>query len=98
MKPIIESIEFWQYHVENFKTSGISRKQYSNENDINYDRLGYWVKQLSSGSASFVPVKLKMPVPDASSALRVLCTLELRGHCLKIHDLSALTHILESLK
>jgi hypothetical protein len=89
----IEGKDFWQQQLENLKTSGLTRSQYCRENNINYDRFGYWLKRLSSASSEFVPVKLHAPEP--ASPHSALCTLELRGHILKIHDFSALSFVIE---
>jgi hypothetical protein len=91
----IEGRDFWQHQLESLNTSGLTRSQYCRENNINYDRFGYWLKRLSPVSSEFVPVKLHAPeLPSPHSAL---CTLELRGHILNIHDLSALSFVLERL-
>lgn len=96
MSNTIESKEFWEQQLKRFKESGLTRSQYCRDNNINYDRFGYWLKRLSPAELStFVPVKLRTPEPTSSHL--VLCTLELRGHILKIHDRSALSFILERL-
>ena len=95
MTSIIESKEFWEDQFDKLKASGLTRSQYCRVNNINYHRFGYWLKRLTPESSEFVPVKLKMPevvIPPAT-----LCTIELRGHVLKIHDLLALSFVLERL-
>ncbi len=87
MKAAIESQEFWQQHIDKLKLSSLSRAQYCRDNELNYDRFGYWLK------SAFIPVKVKateMTMTDVT-----LCTLEFRGCLLKIHDLSALSFVLE---
>jgi hypothetical protein len=95
MSTIIENEEFWKQEVEKLKTSGLSRSQYCRNHAINYDRLGYWLKRLSPASSKFVPVKLQAPQSGTTHA--TLCTIEFRGHILKIHDLSALSLVIERL-
>lgn len=90
-----ESEEFWKQQLEKLKTSGLSRAQYCRENGVNYDRFGYWITRLRTMSSAFIPVK--MQASDSASHYAVLCTLELRGHALKIHDISALSFVLERL-
>ena len=95
MSELIEDKEFWQNHLEKLKISGLSRFQYCRENDINYDRFGYWLKKLSPPISKFISVKLQ--ASDVKAEHATLCTIELRGHVLKIHDLSALSLMLERL-
>lgn len=90
-----ESEEFWKQQLEKLKTSGLSRAQYCRENGVNYDRFGYWITRLRPTSPAFIPVKVK--ASDSASHHTVLCTLELRGYALKIHDVSALSFVLERL-
>jgi hypothetical protein len=95
MTKVIEGKEFWQQQLEKLKTSGLSRSQFCRENGVNYDRFGYWIKRLSPVTSEFVAVKLQASeatVPDVT-----LCTIELHGYVLKIHDLSALSLMLERL-
>jgi hypothetical protein len=91
----IENKEYWENQLGKLKASGLSRSQYCRDNDINYDRFGYWIKRLSTASSEFIPVKVSMPdeaIPNAT-----LCTIELCGHIIKIHDLSVLSFLLERL-
>ncbi len=94
MASIIESKEYWEQQLEKLKTSGLSRTQYCNENGVNYDRFGYWIKKLRLEPSAFVPVKIQA---ESAPVITPLCTLELRNHVLKIHDLSALSFLLERL-
>lgn len=95
MSRSIESKVFWQEQLDKFKASGLARSQYCRDNKINYDRFGYWIKRLTSVSPSFVPIKVEVPTSTASQL--VLCTIELRGHIIKIYELSALSFLLERL-
>ena len=92
---MIDRKEYWQEQLERLKTSGLSRSQYCRDNSINYDRFGYWLKKLSPVSPIFVPVKMQMPETSITQSL--LCTIELRGHILKIHDASVLSILLDRL-
>jgi hypothetical protein len=95
MSAVIEDKEFWHDQLEKLKISGLSRFQYCRENDINYDRFGYWIKKLSPAISKFIPVKLQ--TSEVTVKYATLCTIELRGHILKIHDLSVFSLILERL-
>src|ERR1700678_1120187 len=92
----IESEEFWQHHIQAQKMSGLSRINYSRQNDLNYNQFGYWIKKCIHNqvqSKQLIAVKVK--TKNESVMQPTLCTLNLNsGHCLKIHDLKALAIIL----
>jgi hypothetical protein len=92
---IIERKEFWKKELEKLTASGLSRSQYCRENGIDYERFGYWIKKLSSPSPEFIPVKVH--TSEVTNPNATLCTIELRGHIIKIHDILALQFILERL-
>lgn len=90
----VEDEAFWKNHYEQLKLSGISRAQYCRINQLNYDRFGYWLSKWSAKTTSFVSVKIKEQ--NKTETQSVLCTITLRaGSEIKIHDLSALSFILE---
>ena len=43
VKKVIEDEAFWQNHARLQKSSGLSRKSYCKQHNLNYDRFGYWV-------------------------------------------------------
>lgn len=90
----LEDEIFWKTHLESFKQSGLTRKEYCRQNNVNYDRFGYWLPKLAPRTTSLVAVQLK---PETRSRTQPeLCTLALKnGHELKIHDLQALSLIIE---
>lgn len=96
-----EDADYWQHHTEMLKKSGLSRTNYCRQNNVNYDRFGYWLsKQKSSLSSSpktpMVAVKLKSVAEPSLLTSEVLCTLNLRnGNVLKIHDMRVIALILE---
>lgn len=94
--PIKEDEAFWKHHVSSQKTSGLTRKQYSEAHHINYHRFGYWIKKYSAQvqPSSFVSVQVKSPIE--ASNLPTLCTLHLKnGVCLNIHDKDVISTLLE---
>ena len=95
MPTIIEGKEYWQEQLHRLKASGLSRSRYCREHDINYDRFGYWLKRLSPVPSTFVPVKIQASEIPITHPL--LCTIELRGHVLNIHDASVLSILLDRL-
>lgn len=89
----IEDKKFWEHQIEKLKSSGQSRSQYCRENNVDYNQLGYWIKKLLP--VTFVPINIKSEKQSISHP--TLCTIELRGHLLKIYDISALSILLERL-
>lgn len=83
-------------HLQAYKVSALSKKDYCRINNISYYQLTHWLKNLQKISAKLVPVRIAQP-QDVTET--VLCSLQLRKDlCLKIHDLKALTTILASIK
>lgn len=95
-----EDANYWQRHTDALKKSGLSRKNYCGNNNVNYDRFAYWLsKQQPIKAPPMVAIKLKaVSKSPTSSKCDVLCTLELsNGNCLKIYDAGVLSIILERL-
>lgn len=89
-----ENDAFWRQHHESQKASGLSRKTYSLQHDLNYDRFGYWLSKQSHHSDKLISVNLKTEISAVSQ--NTLCTLDLKnGHRLQIHDTRVLTIILD---
>ena len=92
----IENKSFWQKHYEQFKSSNLARTIYCEQNNLNYERFGYWIKRQNlKNNNKFVSVKLKSNINSITPAT-VLCTLDLKnGRNLKIVNEKALCLILE---
>lgn len=102
-----ETEEYWQQHRSAFLASGLSRKRYCREHEVNCDRFSYWLRKLSSHQeaqqsgkeslskkGSLLPVRLGQIKQDP--LLTTLCTLNLKnGHSLAIHHERALSLLLE---
>lgn len=93
MTTIKENKSFWEQELEKLKSSGLSRAKYCRESGINYERFNYWIKKLNPVTSTFVPVKIQETEPVSQHM--ALCSLEIKGHFLKIYDLSALSYLLE---
>lgn len=89
-----ETEEFWQKHYASLKSSGLKRKTYCRQNNISYDRFGYWICRWNRGYGNkLISVKLKSENLPASES--VLCTLDFKcGHALRIYNTEALIVIL----
>lgn len=100
ISPAAKNRTFWKDHSEQQKVSGLTRADYCRQNNLNYHRLGYWLKKKShrkSQESSLIAIKLK---PNYELQAQItLCTLNLTsGCCLKIHDLQSLAIVLEKLR
>lgn len=90
---IKEDEDFWRKQLEEFKSSQLTRAAYCRQSELNYDRFGFWYKRLQKNP--LVPIKIKSKM---TSTLTPLCTVTLNnGCCLQIHDIQALSFILERL-
>jgi hypothetical protein len=96
----IENETFWRHHIQMLKTSTLTRANYCRQNGLNYYRFGYWLKKHflnQNQSTQLIAVKLKTPSEPAMQS--ILCTLDLNGgHSLKIHDVKALSIILDKMR
>lgn len=104
-----EDENFWRKHISDFSDSGLTKKSYCSQAEINYARFFHWIKKLSpflikttkhtarkekSAKTVMLPVRLK----QASETIKpnLLCTLHLKNGCvLHIRDPQALCLVLE---
>jgi hypothetical protein len=93
----IKDQKYWQQHSEKLKASRLSRSKYCRENNLDYDRFGYWLRKSSTATPKFIPVQVQAPTTQSALPSTALCTVELGGHVLKIHDLTALSFLIEKL-
>ncbi len=96
----IENEEFWRHHIQKQKTSCLTRANYSRQNGLNYHRFCYWIKKHflnQSQNTQLVAVKVKTVSEPVMQSM--LCTLNLKGgHSFVIHDLKALSIILDKIR
>ena len=99
---IEEDENYWQTHFSAFDTSGLTRKSYCEEHNVNYDRFGYWKKKFLDQSSlkkegivrpgKLVQIAIKSEKPTNENGL---CSLHLKNGCiLQIHDERALALLL----
>ncbi len=69
-----EKREQWQRHVDGWRSSGVTRKAYCEQNGIKLSTLDYWCKKLSpsgkennKGKAGWIP--LRVDEDESSSAI-----------------------------
>ena len=91
----IETNDFWQNHYDTLRVSGLSRKDYCCQNELSYDRFGYWIsKKNKINKTKLIPVQLKPE--NTNNQMKILATLSLKNNRqLKIHDQNSLIFILE---
>jgi hypothetical protein len=62
MKQNPEKTNHWRQQIETFKTSGMSRKEYCEKNQIKLSTLDYWRQRFSSPEekkeSAWVPIKI----------------------------------------
>lgn len=97
-----ETEGYWKQQQSAFLASGLSRKRYCREHEVNYDRFSYWLRKLSSHqravqsgkesalkNGSLLPVQISQEKQDTSPT--TLCTLNLKnGHSLIIHTVEVI--------
>lgn len=87
---------YWESHIKAQRASGISRAAYCRINHVNYDRMGYWIKnnkQARHSNVGVIPILVKQENSDEASpnGNRILCTLRFKnGISISIHDKEAL--------
>lgn len=89
-----EDENFWRKHISDFSDSGLTKKSYCSQAEINYARFFHWIKKLSpflikttkhtarkekSAKTVMLPVRLKSEPEIVKSDL--LCTLHLKNGC-----------------
>lgn len=93
---------YWEHHLSSFGTSGLTRKTYCKEHNVNYDRFGYWKKVLlgqPETTNKLIP-KISKLVPVAIKTAKVsnekgLCSVRFSNGCLlEVHDESVLPLLL----
>ena len=57
MKESLEKREYWQKHIDALKSSGQTRKKYSETNQLNSSTLDYWCRKLSVSGKKKEPKK-----------------------------------------
>ena len=80
MKQIEDKASFWQSHMDNWKQSGLSRREYCRKNSLSQSTFSSWSKELSAksvGPIDFIAVnhfshKEKPPINAANSLLQLL--------------------------
>lgn len=89
-----EREQFWKEHAKLQRQSGLSRKAYSLQHQLNYDQFGYWEGKWRQQKVAsrLLPVHLNRSVkPNNIQRPDTICTLIFKsGHELKIHDQSIL--------
>jgi hypothetical protein len=96
--------DYWYQHFQNYQRSNLSKSAYVREHKISKNRFMYWSRKFELASPSsnqdvsdgFVAVKMKS---ESSKKLNpILCTMQLGDHQILIHDITALSSIIQLLR
>jgi hypothetical protein len=78
MKENPEKRELWQRQIEAWKSSGLSRRVYCEQNEIKLSTLDYWCQKLSSsrkegeiGKGSWIPLRIDEDEPSSRIDLQI---------------------------
>ena len=62
---VISKADLWADRIQAFQESGLSRKDWCQQNEIPQSTLGYWIRKLQSGTPetepASIPVFAKLP-------------------------------------
>jgi hypothetical protein len=80
MNLIEDKAIFWQGHIDNFKQSGLSRREYCKRNGLNPSTFSSWIKGLTAKTTEpidFIAVnnpthEEKRPINSTNSMLQLL--------------------------
>jgi len=102
-----ETQTYWKNHFLAYKTSGLSKTAYCNQNQLSSQSFSYWIRKLSASSPQkindmpsddFLPVRIQ-PDSLSRSENKVLCILEIgKQHRLLIHSAVVLETALQALE
>ena len=93
MEAIMTKQEQWQHHINNWKASSLSQKEFCNQNDLKFYTFQYWLRKTSPPNVDrhakpFIPVS----IPPTSH-----CEIQL-GSCLIRMPSNELVTVLSNLK
>lgn len=87
-----EKIKFWTQHQVLQKQSGLSRRSYCQDNNLNYHTFCYWSKKAQSISSPLIPVV----ITAVTEVPMLLCSIKLNnGYILNIHNMDVVSVLLE---
>jgi len=73
-----EKKEYWQRQIEAWRSSGLSRKVYCEQNGIKISTLDYWCQKLrpsgkenATGKTSWIPLRIDEDEPSSGIDLRI---------------------------
>jgi hypothetical protein len=60
-----QKADFWQQHINTCKQSGLTQRDYCQQNNLSFASLGYWRKRLkpkAANTSKLIPVAVSRPV------------------------------------
>jgi len=83
MTEITDKATFWQRHINDWRSSGLSQKSYCQSHQLSYPNFGYWLKRFrahaSVGDLQLLPVQISpSTVTQSNICLHLaMCRVEL---------------------
>ena len=95
---VISKADLWADRIHAFQESGLSRKDWCQQNEIPQSTLGYWIRKLQSGTPetepASIPVFAKLPSEPELQFLPENIRIEIGPDC----PARLLTALLQALK
>lgn len=70
MTHITDKAIFWQSHISDWRTSGLSQKAYCQSHQLSYPNFGYWLKRLRAkalvNDVQLLPVQISPSIATQS--------------------------------
>jgi len=91
---------FWEGHYQKQLSSGMSRRQYSDNAGLGYDRFSYWVQKFrQEAKADMVnqtsPFAQVQVASGHQQTQQVLASIELKHGCiLRVHDVNLIKQLI----
>lgn len=63
---LLERRRFWEVHLRDWSTSGLSQAEYCRQNKISLKTFGYWKRKLKARSAQVCLVEVPTPLRSTS--------------------------------
>ena len=76
---------FWQQHIDGWRQSQLSQRDYCEQNDLTYSSFSYWrtrINRLASAGNKLIPVKLSGPSASVKIFLPDGLRLDVPAHAL----------------
>ena len=93
-----ETKAFWQNHISSCEESKQSKAAYAKSHELDYHRFSYWIGRLKKTNEQNNDVSTKLlPIKITThSQAPIVASIKIDGgHCIEIHDVTALIYLLK---